>query len=132
MNKQVMNKQDGKVKSALLVIALAVGWFGSYLTMSGHPEVGVFLLFASLTSLSRLAPEAASRALAILALGAWYIAFPQREAQGGGLTILLPVLTGGSAFLVVLLLREIVHSLLEGGEGGQENGEEGRKGTSKK
>jgi hypothetical protein len=29
---------------------------------------------------------------------------------------LLPILTGGSAFLVLLLLREIVHTLLEGGE----------------
>jgi hypothetical protein len=119
MNKRAMNKLDGKTKSFLLTIALAVGWFGSYLTMSGHPEVGVFLLFASLTSLSRLAPEAASRALAVLALGAWYVAFPQREAQGEGLALLLPILTGGSAFLVLLLLREIVHTLLEEEENGK-------------
>lgn len=113
---------DGKTKSVLLAIALAVGWFGSYLTMSGHPEMGVFLLFASLTSLSRLVPEAASRAFAVLALGAWYVAFPQREAQGGEMAILPPILTGGSAFLVLLLLREIVHALLEGGEDGKESG----------
>ncbi len=121
-----MKKQKhGKAKIVLITLALAMGWFGCFLIARERPEVGIFLLFASLTSLSRVAPAVASRALAILALGVWYLAFPQREAQGGGLVILLPILTGGSAFLTVLLLREIVDALLEGegGEGGKEKGE---------
>jgi hypothetical protein len=114
-----MKNGDG-IKLVVLIFALGIGWLGFFLTTREHPEVGVFLLFASLTSLSRLAPPVASRALAILALGAWYLAFPQ-GAQAGGQTILLPILTGGSAFLAVLLLREIVDALLvplEEGEGG--------------
>ncbi len=125
-----MNK-DGKVKLIVLIIALGVGWFGSFLTTSKYPEVGIFLLFASLTSLSRLATKVASRALAILALGAWYVAFPDQRGQEEQM-ILLPILIGGSAFLIALLLREIVHALLEGGEGGQGDREEGKKEASKK
>jgi hypothetical protein len=121
-----MKKKDGKTKLVVLVIALGIGWFGCFLSMGGHPEVGVFLLFASLTSLSRLAPVVASRALAILALGAWYLAFPQQRGQEEQ-TILLPILTGGSAFLVAVLLREIVDALLKEGEGGEEGKEKGKK-----
>jgi hypothetical protein len=118
-------KKDGKTKLVVLIIALGIGWFGCFLTTREHPEVGVFLLFTSLTSLSRLAPAVASRALAVLALGAWYLAFPDRGREGQ--TILLPILTGGSAFLTVLLLREIVDVLLEGGEGGGGGKEKGKK-----
>jgi hypothetical protein len=115
-------KKNGKIKLVVLAIALGIGWLGCFLDTGERPEVGVFLLFASLTSLSRLAPSVASRALAILALGAWYIALPQ-GAQAGGQTILLPILTGGSAFLAVLLLREIVDVLLKEGDGeGKEKG----------
>jgi hypothetical protein len=113
-------KKNGKTKLVVLIIALGIGWFGCFLTTRERPEVGVFLLFASLTSLNRLASAVASRALAILALGAWYLAFPQ-GGQAGGQTILLPILTGGTAFLVLLLLREIVALLVpieEGGGGG--------------
>ncbi len=119
-----MNKQDGKVKLVLLIIALGIGWFGAYLTTTQHPEMGIFLLFASLTSLTRLPAEVASRALALLALGTWYIAFPQKGQEGQ--EILLPLLTGGTAFLFVLLLREIVGTLLQAGEGGKESRQEGR------
>jgi hypothetical protein len=115
-------KKDGKMKLVVLVIALGIGWLGCFLTTREHPEVGVFMLFASLTSLSRLY-GVASRALAILAIGAWYIAFPQNGGQQGGQMILLPILTGGSAFLIVLLLREIVGTLLEGDEGEERGGE---------
>jgi hypothetical protein len=116
------NVKDGKIKLVVLVIALAIGWLGCFLTTRERPEVGVFLLFASLTSLSRLAPSVASRSLAILAIGAWYLAFPQQE----GHAILLPILAGGSAFLVVLLLREVVDTLLQGGEGEEQGKEKGR------
>jgi len=112
-----MKNVDGKVKLTVLFIALAIGWLGCFLTTREHPEVGVFLLFASLTSLSRLAPAVASRALAILALGAWYLAFPDREQEEQ--RILLPILTGGSAFLTVLLLREVIDALLQGREEGE-------------
>jgi len=111
---------DGKIKLVVLIIALAIGWIGCFLTTREHPELGIFLLFASFASLSRLAPAVASRALAILALGAWYLAFPQH--QDGEQAILFAILTGGSAFLVVLLLREIIGVLLEGGEGEKEGG----------
>ncbi len=125
-----MNK-DGKLKLIVLVIALGVGWFGSFLTTSKYPEVGIFLLFTSLTSLNRLATRVASRALAVLALGAWYVAFPD-QGRGEEQTILFPILIGGSAFLVVLLLREIVHSLLEGEEGGEGDREEGKRESGKR
>ncbi len=115
-------KADGKTKLLVLIIALGIGWFGCFLTIRERPEVGVFFLFASFTSLSHLAPLVASRTLAILALGAWYLASPQQGAHAGGQAILLPVLTGGSAFLVLLLLREVVDVLLERGEG-REGGE---------
>ena len=119
-----MKNGDGKVRLVVLTIALAIGWLGCFLTTREHPEVGVFFLFASLTSLSRMMPAVASRALAILALGAWYLAFPDQADQGReGQTILLPILTGGSAFLTVLLLREIVDAFLQGG-GGEERGKE--------
>ncbi len=118
-----MEKRDGKAKLVLLIIALGIGWFGAHLTTTQHPEVGIFLLFASLTSLSRLAAEVASRTLALLALGTWYIAFPQKGQEGQ--EILLPLLTGGTAFLFVLLLREIVGTLLQA-EGGKESRQEGR------
>jgi len=117
-------KKDGKTKLVVLIVALAMGWLGCFLTTTERPEVGVFLLFAALTSLGRLAPSVASRALAVLAIGAWYLAFPQ-GAQGQ--TIFLPILTGGSAFLIVLLLREIVDLLLKEGEGGEEGKEKGKK-----
>jgi hypothetical protein len=119
-------KKDGKTKLVVLIIALGTGWFGCFLTTREHPEVGVFLLFTALTSLSRLAPSVASRTLAVLAIGAWYLAFPQ-QAQQGAQTILLPILTGGSAFLALLLLREIVDALLKEGEGGEEGKEKGKK-----
>jgi hypothetical protein len=121
---------NGKMKLLVLVIALGVGWVGCYLTTGKHPAVGVFLLFASIASLSRI-PSISSRALAILAIGAWYLAFPQNGGQQGGQMILLPILTGGSAFLIVLLLREIVGALLEGGEG-EERGSEGASGGREK
>jgi len=122
-----MNKRDGKAKLALLIIALGIGWFGAYLTTTQHPETGVFLLFASLTSLSRLAAEVASRTLALLALGTWYIAFPDQREQEGQ-EILLPLLTGGTAFLFVLLLREIVGTLFQAGKG-EESGQDRRERT---